>query len=53
VNELVLGEAFDVEDQVGWEGVKEAITFALAEELLGFYAVIFREDGCEWYLAIR
>jgi hypothetical protein len=36
----------------GRERVKETVTFALAEELLGLYAVVFREDGCEWYLTI-
>ena len=30
--------------------MQEAVAFALAEEFLGFYAVIFGEDGCEGYL---
>jgi hypothetical protein len=52
MDEFVFGEAFDMEDYVGGKGVKEAIAFALAEEFLGFYAVIFGEDGCKGYLGL-
>lgn len=46
-DELVLGEAFDVEQEVRGKWVEEAIAFTHVEVLLGFQPVVFGEDGCE------
>jgi len=46
-DELVFGEAFDVEEEVGGEGVQEAVAFAGVEVFLGFEAIVFGEDGGE------
>jgi len=34
-----------VEEEVGREGVQEAVAFACVEVFLGFEAVVFGEDG--------
>lgn len=44
-HELVLGEALDVEEEVGGQRVEEAVALAGIEVLLGLEAVVFGEDG--------
>ena len=46
-DEFVLGEAFDVEEEIRWERVQEAVALAGVEVFLGLEAVIFGEDGGE------
>ena len=49
-DEFVLGEAFDVEEEVGGQGVEQPVSFPGVEVLLGFQAVVFRQDGGQWHL---
>lgn len=49
-DEFVLGEALDMEEEVGWQGVQEAVAFARVEVFLGFDAVVLGKDGGQWDL---
>jgi len=44
-DELVFGKTLDMEEEVGWEGVQEAVAFACVEVFLSFDAVVLGEDG--------
>ena len=46
-DEFVLGEAFDVEQEVRGQRVQEAVAFAGVEVFLGFETVVFGQDGGE------
>ena len=46
-NELVLGEAFYVEEEEGWEWVQEAIPFTCILLLGGTKTIVLREDGVQ------
>ncbi|KUI52661.1 hypothetical protein VP1G_10498 [Cytospora mali] len=49
-HELVLAEALDVHDEVGRQGVHEAVPAAVREVLLGRAPVVLSEDGREGHL---